>query len=166
MYVCLILCVQNLEESIDSGILHQYFCEFGVVLSSKVELDPIGRSTGRGYIQFQDEEEAQRAIEKMNNRMLRGKQVCVEPFMRRTDYWEAGNKNRIELNPAHSPPGTLSQVMKNGIGSHAIQFGSFECAIGPHDIAAADAAVSFQSSVSAARASTSNVRFSANCSLN
>lgn len=93
--------MQNLEESIDSGTLHHHFGKFGVVISSKVERDPTGKSTGRGFVQFQDEEEAQEAIEKVNNTMLNGNRVYVGLFIRRTDHLETANMNLHVLSTDH-----------------------------------------------------------------
>lgn len=94
---------QNLEESIDSKALHHTFSALGVVLSCKVQLDRDGKSLGYGFVQFQDEEDAQRAISLANGRLLEGKQVYVGPFIpRSTDRMQAGmNLNPLDLNPAY-----------------------------------------------------------------
>lgn len=105
---------QNLEESIDSEALHHTFSAIGVVLSCKVQRDMSKKSLGYGFIQFQDEEDAQRAIRLVNGKLLKGKKVYVGPFIPRSPHSPdrlaaaAVNLNPLDLNPAHVPAQVVS----------------------------------------------------------
>lgn len=66
---------QNLPESIDNVGLQDLFQSFGNVLSSKVVMSEDGKSKGYGYVQFQSEESASAAIEKLNGSTVREKQM-------------------------------------------------------------------------------------------
>jgi RNA recognition motif-containing protein len=95
-----------LEESIDSEALHHTFSAIGVVLSCKVQRDRSKKSLGYGFIQFQDEEDAQRAIRLVNGKLLEGKKVYVGPFIPRSP--ERLAARAVNLNPAHVPAQVVS----------------------------------------------------------
>lgn len=67
--------IKNLDKSIDGKALSDTFSEFGNVLSCKVELDENGVSKGYGYIQFQTQEAADLAIQKVNGKLIANKPV-------------------------------------------------------------------------------------------
>ncbi|KAK1265005.1 Polyadenylate-binding protein 5 [Acorus gramineus] len=77
--------IKNLDESIDNKALHDTFGAFGTILSCKVATDSNGRSKGYGFIQYDQEEEAQRAIDHLNGMLLNDKQVYVGLFVRRQE---------------------------------------------------------------------------------
>uniref|UniRef100_A0A7N0UCF2 PABP n=1 Tax=Kalanchoe fedtschenkoi TaxID=63787 RepID=A0A7N0UCF2_KALFE len=51
----------------------------------KVTTDTAGQSKGYGFVQFDNEESAQKAIEQLNGMLLNDKQVYVAPFMRKQE---------------------------------------------------------------------------------
>jgi len=73
--------IKNLDKSIDHKALYDTFSQFGPILSCKVELDRNNESKGYGYIQFQTQDSAEKAIAKVNNMMLNNKKVYVGPFV-------------------------------------------------------------------------------------
>jgi len=72
--------LQNLAESIDNVGLHDLFQKYGNILSSKIAMSEDGKSKGFGYIQFDSEESANVAIQKMNGSTVRDKQMYVKLF--------------------------------------------------------------------------------------
>ncbi|XVF45104.1 hypothetical protein PTKIN_Ptkin02bG0179100 [Pterospermum kingtungense] len=77
--------IKNLDKGIDHKALHDTFSAFGNILSCKVATDPSGQSKGYGFVQFDNEESAQKAIEKLNGMLLNDKQVYVGPFVRKQE---------------------------------------------------------------------------------
>lgn len=77
--------IKNLDKSIDHKSLYDTFAQFGTILSCKIELDENNQSKGYGYIQFQSAESAEKAIEKVNGKMLNGKKVFVGTFVARKE---------------------------------------------------------------------------------
>ncbi|XP_022896122.1 polyadenylate-binding protein 8-like [Olea europaea var. sylvestris] len=72
--------VKNLDIAIDNKVLYEIFSLFGNVVSSKVETDVSGQSKGYGFVQYDTEEAAQKAIEQ-NGMLLNGKEVYVGHFV-------------------------------------------------------------------------------------
>ena len=81
--LCSIL--QNLDKSIDNKALYDTFCAFGNILSCKIATDPSGESRGYGFVQFERDESAQSAIDKLNGMLINDKKVYVGPFVRKQD---------------------------------------------------------------------------------
>lgn len=76
---------QNLDKTIDNKALHDTFSTFGNILSCKVAMDASGQSKGYGYVQYDREEAAQMAIDKLNGMALNDKVVYVGPFLRKQE---------------------------------------------------------------------------------
>lgn len=77
--------LQNLDKAIDHKALHDTFSTFGNILSCKVATDHSGQSKGYGFVQFDSEESAQKAIDKLNGMLINDKQVYVGHFLRRQE---------------------------------------------------------------------------------
>ncbi|KAE8723750.1 Polyadenylate-binding protein 8 [Hibiscus syriacus] len=77
--------IKNLDKGIDHKALHDTFSSFGNILSCKVATDASGQSKGYGFVQFNNEESAQKAIEKLNGMLLNDTQVYVSPFVRKQE---------------------------------------------------------------------------------
>lgn len=69
--------MQNLNESVDNAKLQELFQKFGNILSCKVVMSEDSKSKGFGFVQFEHEESAHAAIEKLNETIFEGKQLYV-----------------------------------------------------------------------------------------
>jgi polyadenylate-binding protein len=82
--------IANLHESIGNKDLYDAFSQFGTISSSKVVLDDkTGNSSGYGYVHFEKEEDAQKAIELVNGKDIRGKVVYAAFFVPRNERLKA-----------------------------------------------------------------------------
>lgn len=77
--------IKNLDKAIDNKALYDTFSVFGAILSCKIAMDQNGNSKGYGFVQFEKDDSAQIAIEKLNGMLLNDKQVFVGPFLRKQD---------------------------------------------------------------------------------
>jgi len=75
--------VKNLDPNIDSRALYDTFNIFGNIISCKVATDQSGASKGYGFVQYESEDAARQAIERVNNMMIGGRKVFVGPFIKR-----------------------------------------------------------------------------------
>ncbi|XP_047655662.1 polyadenylate-binding protein 1-like isoform X2 [Tachysurus fulvidraco] len=66
--------IKNMDESIDNKALYDTFSAFGNILSCKVVCDENG-SKGYGFVHFETQEAAKRAIETMNGMLLNDRKV-------------------------------------------------------------------------------------------
>nr|XP_034374318.1 polyadenylate-binding protein 1-like [Arvicanthis niloticus] len=76
--------IKNLNKTIDNKALCDTFSAFGNILSCKVVCDENG-SKGHGFVHFETEEAAERAIEKMNGMLLNDRKVFVGRFKSRKE---------------------------------------------------------------------------------
>lgn len=83
--------IKNLEKAIDNKALRDIFSVFGKIVSCKVETDEFGRSKGFGFVQFDQDEAAQNAIEKLNGMCLNDKPIYVGRFHRKLERGDASN---------------------------------------------------------------------------
>ncbi|WZY68214.1 polyadenylate-binding protein 2 isoform X1 [Brassica napus] len=132
--------IKNLDQSIDHKALHDTFSTFGNIVSCKVAVDASGQSKGYGFVQYADEESAQKAIEKLNGMLLNDKQVYVGPFLRKQERDSTANKTKFtnvyvknlaesttddDLKNAFAEYGEITSavVMKDGEGGKSKGFG-------------------------------------------
>ncbi|XP_076915893.1 polyadenylate-binding protein 2-like [Bidens hawaiensis] len=136
--------IKNLDKAIDQKALHDTFSTFGNILSYKIATDITGQSKGYGFVQYDSEEAAQKAIEKLNGMLLNDKQVYVGPFLRKQEREMAVGKAKFtniyvknlsesttdeDLNKIFSEYGTVTSavVMKDADGnSKCFGFVNFE----------------------------------------
>jgi polyadenylate-binding protein len=72
--------IKNLDKSIDNKAMYDTFSAFGNILSCKVALGDNG-SKGYGFVHFETEEAAQKAIAKVSGMLLNGQKVYVGRFV-------------------------------------------------------------------------------------
>lgn len=87
--------MQNLDKEIDHKALHDTFSSFGHILSCKVATDASGQSKGYGFVQFDNEDAAQNAIDKLNGMLLNDKQVYVGHFLRKQERDNVSSKTKF-----------------------------------------------------------------------
>jgi len=75
--------IKNLDPNIDTKSIYDTFSMFGSILSCKIACDEEGKSKGYGFIHFETEEAAQKAIDKVNGMLLDNKVVFVGKFQPR-----------------------------------------------------------------------------------
>lgn len=87
--------IKNLDKEIDNKALHEIFSSFGSILSCKVATDASGQSKGYGFVQFDQEEAAQNAINKLNGMLVNDKPVFVGPFVRKQERENSLDKTKF-----------------------------------------------------------------------
>ncbi|KAJ9670669.1 hypothetical protein PVL29_026920 [Vitis rotundifolia] len=87
--------IKNLDKAIDNKALYDTFSTFGAILSCKIATDASGQSKGYGFVQFDNEESAKNATDKLNGMLLNDKQVYVGPFVRKQERESATNKTKF-----------------------------------------------------------------------
>ncbi|XP_071726200.1 polyadenylate-binding protein 2-like [Rutidosis leptorrhynchoides] len=136
--------IKNLDKAIDQKALHDTFSTFGNILSCKIATDGTGQSKGYGFVQYDSEEAAQKAIEQLNGMLLNDKQVFVGHFLRKQERDLAVDKTKFtniyvknlsetttdeELNKVFSEYGSVTSavVMRDADGnSKGFGFVNFE----------------------------------------
>eukprot|EP01063_Lacrimia_lanifica_P032654 TRINITY_DN5614_c0_g2_i1.p1 TRINITY_DN5614_c0_g2~~TRINITY_DN5614_c0_g2_i1.p1 ORF type:complete len:566 (+),score=296.40 TRINITY_DN5614_c0_g2_i1:87-1784(+) len=76
--------IKGLEKSVDTKVLYDTFSSYGNILSCKVVTDDQGNSKGYGFVHYDGEEPAKKAIEALDGTDLRGSTVFVGPFIKRS----------------------------------------------------------------------------------
>lgn len=79
------LYVKNIDEIITEEVLKSEFSPFGTITSIKIMADEKGVSRGFGFICYSEPEEAARALNEMNGRMLNGKPLYVSLAQRKEE---------------------------------------------------------------------------------
>jgi RNA recognition motif-containing protein len=80
--------VGNLSYKVEEAELRQIFEEYGEVASVKIITDKYsGRSKGFAFVEMNDEEQAKKAIEELNQKEIDGRQIVVNVARpKRTDF--------------------------------------------------------------------------------
>ncbi|KAL6003333.1 hypothetical protein ACLOJK_023556 [Asimina triloba] len=79
------LYLKNLDDSIDDEKLKELFSEFGIITSCKVMFNPLGQSKGSGFVAFSTPEEANKALNEMNGKMIGRKPLYVAVAQRKEE---------------------------------------------------------------------------------
>ncbi|XP_039127560.1 polyadenylate-binding protein 2-like isoform X1 [Dioscorea cayenensis subsp. rotundata] len=77
--------IKNLDKAIDNKALYDTFSAFGNILSCKVATDSSGQSKGYGFVQFDQEEAAKNAIDRLDGMLMNDKKVYVGRFLRKQE---------------------------------------------------------------------------------
>ncbi|KAK3600531.1 hypothetical protein CHS0354_036088 [Potamilus streckersoni] len=87
--------VRNLSEDVDDDGLQDMFEPYGKIISAKVMTTFEGKRRGFGFVSFEEPESAERAVEEMNGKELRGK-VLFASHVQKTDERQAVLKAEFE----------------------------------------------------------------------
>ncbi|MCS6820254.1 MAG: RNA-binding protein [Microscillaceae bacterium] len=92
--------VSNIAFSISEEELEQQFAEFGSVSSVKIIVDrETGRSKGFGFVEMDSDEEAHRAINGLNGKTLKGRDLQVKKaFPRKESSFESRGNGSYKKN--------------------------------------------------------------------
>ncbi|CAF2100339.1 hypothetical protein HID58_091672 [Brassica napus] len=83
--------IKNLEESIGHKALYDTFRSFGSILRFKLATNnDTGRSQGFGFVQYENEESALKAIGYLNGMLLNDEKIYVGPFLQRGSPYDKG----------------------------------------------------------------------------
>lgn len=77
--------VKNLDEEISHDEFTEMFSEFGSVTSCVLQVDEEGKSRGFGFVNYEDHEAAAAAVDKMNDKDVRGKQLYVSRAQKKNE---------------------------------------------------------------------------------
>lgn len=111
--------IKNLDKTIDNKALHDTFSSFGNILSCKIATDSMGQSKGYGFVQFDIEEAAQNAIDKLNGMLMNDKQVYVGHFLRKQE--RDSSITRTKFNNVYVknlPESTTDEDLKKTFGEY------------------------------------------------
>lgn len=105
--------IKNLEKGIEQKELYDTFSFFGRILSCKIAMDEHGNSKGYGFVHFEKEECAERAIEKINGMLIRERVVYVGKFIPSSDRKSASGKQRFNnIYVKNFPPDTTDEKLR------------------------------------------------------
>ncbi len=87
--------VGNLHYEISEDQLKEIFEEYGEVTSTKIINDrETGRSKGFGFVEMENEDEANKAISELNDAELKGRNMRVNQARERTGGGGGGGRDR------------------------------------------------------------------------
>ncbi|HNW89437.1 MAG TPA: RNA-binding protein [Bacteroidales bacterium] len=87
----------NLHYGMTEDELQKIFEEYGQVTSTKIITDKYsGRSKGFGFVEMPDDAEAQQAIEELNGKDVKGRNITVNQSIERKEGEQRGGNNRRE----------------------------------------------------------------------
>jgi len=75
------LFVKNIEKNVTTKQLDELFSEFGKIVSCSIRTNIKGESLGYAYVQFESEEAAEKAKDKLNGSTRFGAPISVEKFV-------------------------------------------------------------------------------------
>lgn len=103
------LFVKNIDPAVTHKELHNYFSKCGPVVLVKIASDKASNSLGYGYVQFEKPEDANKAIEELNNTQLKEQQIGVEKFKSKDTRDVTTNNN---LYVKHLPEGKSQEEIE------------------------------------------------------
>lgn len=127
------LFVKNLDPSVDTRTLHTTFSTFGSVLSCKIACDDDGKSRGYGFVHFESEESALRAIEAYDGKDFNGRELSVMLFKKKADREKEEEKvfrvvyvknldNNVDEETVRKALGNVASLFLSGHPQHKTKF--------------------------------------------
>lgn len=87
--------IKYLDDQVDDQRLRDEFSKFGTITSAKVMRDENGKSKGYGFVCFSSPQEAIKAVNDMNGRILSTKAIYVALAQKRED------RRSSHIDPGH-----------------------------------------------------------------
>jgi polyadenylate-binding protein len=84
--------VRNLPKETDQKVLNEMFRSHGNIKSCKLEVYANGESRGFGYVQFETQDSAQKAIAALNNSKVGEKNIEVMIHAKKNDREDQGDR--------------------------------------------------------------------------
>lgn len=81
--------VKRLDEGLKHQEFHDYFSAFGNIISAKLEEDEEGDVLGYGFVLYESEDSANKAIKEANNVQWKGRKIFVGPYIKKKPKREA-----------------------------------------------------------------------------
>merc|ERR1712161_165660 len=99
------LYVKNLDDAVTDGMLRDEFTAMGTITSARImkDMGKDGRSRGFGFVCFSSPEEATRAVNEMNGKLIANKPIFVALAQRR-------EVRRAQLEAQQQPPQASQQM--------------------------------------------------------
>ncbi|KAF2836523.1 RNI-like protein [Patellaria atrata CBS 101060] len=99
------LYVGNLFFEVTADTLKREFGQFGPIKYTKIIYDPRGLSKGFGYVEFENKEDAAKALERLNQQIFEGRRMTVQ-YHKRSERSETRGVPKYERKPTE-PSKTL-----------------------------------------------------------
>ena len=80
--------VRNLPKDMDQKGLSDLFSKYGTIKSCKLEVFQDGESRCFGYVQYDQQDAAEKAIKDLNSSMQNGKKIEVQQHVKKEDRQE------------------------------------------------------------------------------
>lgn len=92
----MIIYVGNIAYAITTEQLREAFSPFGAVTEVKIIIDKMsGKSKGYGFVEMENEDDAKKAIEGLNNTPLMGRNLKVNNAFRKSEVAADSQKNNV-----------------------------------------------------------------------
>lgn len=105
--------IKNLDKSINQRELYDTFNCIGRILSCKIAMDEHGNSKGYGFVHFEKEEHAEKAIERINGKVILDRIVYVGKFIPRSDRKSGSGKMKFNnIYVKNFPPETTDEKLR------------------------------------------------------
>ncbi len=92
--------IGNIAYSMTADELKELCMPFGNVVSAKIITDrATGKSKGYGFVEFDNEESALKAIKELNDSQVKGRNIKVNSAFRKADQNQADKGKEEETNP-------------------------------------------------------------------
>lgn len=90
--------VGNLSYSVEVSELQSVFANFEVTEAKVIKDFQTGRSRGYGFVTFANAQDAQRAVDEMNEKEISGRHIRVNLAKNKTPSYSSGRINKFHSN--------------------------------------------------------------------
>ncbi|KAI7852238.1 hypothetical protein BDC45DRAFT_513787 [Circinella umbellata] len=101
--------VKNLMPDIKEEELKELFGGFGPIVSVLIQRDENGNSKGFGFVNFENHEDAERAVQQMNETEYIGRRLYVSRAQKKSEREENKHHHHHQTSPQHNNSNSLSQ---------------------------------------------------------